>query len=165
MTCQQHSNFWNFDEFMVFSFQTLSDRFFFPTSRFFSWKKTGFFSMVFFNGFFSMTFFAQFFSKLILLINIQQDMISSFSSHSSIHIDTSSWKTEILTKMKWTRKDTVLILLGLTLKSIWALWWLCLTQPDFHVSFMMAINAITLHLKRVVVCNAKNVLWKEIWKH
>ena len=52
--------------------------------RFFSWKKTVFFSMFFFNGFFSMTFFAQFFSKLILLINIQQDMISSFSSHSSI---------------------------------------------------------------------------------
>ena len=119
----------------------------------------------FFNGFFQRFFFNDFFCTVFFKVDLvdkhstRYDFIFFFSLIDFTSIQ--SLGRQKLTIMKWTQKDTVLKLLGLTLKSIWP----DFTQPDFHLRFIMAINAITLHLKRGGRMQCKNCRLKRKLKH
>ena len=94
----------------------------------------------FFRSFFCTVFsFNSFFFKVHLVDNFNKIWFHLFLFTHPSYMELSSWKTEMLTIMKWTQKDTVLKLLCLTLK---------LFRRDFHLSLIMTTTAtITLHLK------------------
>ena len=112
----------------------------------------------FFTSFFCTVFsFNSFFFKVHLVDNFNKIWFHLFLFTHRSYMEFGSWKTEMLTIMKWTQKHTVLKLLCLTLKLFW---------HDFHLSLIMTTTAtITLHLKTDALIHRKFWCLKRKMKH